>query len=537
MQERLSQILTKLRETNQKLDRKIKLLIIAGLAAAIVVVVIMTLMVGNRGDMSVLFSDLPPQEATEITGKLEALGVSYTYSGGTIYVPVAQEDTLRAQLVMQGHPRSGLSYDVFTANVGAMSTDYDKETYRLFDLQDRIAATIRAFNGVQDAIVTISVGSNNNYVLTRDRQTPSAGVTVIMRDGGSPRPAQVEGIQKLVSAAVPGMEMDDVVVVDGNGTFVTAEVIDDGMLTAGTARLKMALETDMERNLQAKLIQLLGPIYGEERIRTSVKANIDIKKKLREIVEYYPWREDDGRGVMESAHIGIEAVGATPNIAGVPGTETNAVIPIYPNVTIEGDEVYYADDRAFQFLVSYMKEQIQDDGGDIINLTAAVVLDGGDAMSRTEREELRLAVAAAIGIDAREADQKVSVLSASFYREPAPRPTLMDMLWDNPLLMWILIAALGLLLVIAVVVFLLVKRMKKKKLAAALLAEQELEAAAALTMVATEPLADDDVLNIPLDQIRKTREMELKEQIGEFSDMNPEIAAQLVKTWLKGGTD
>ena len=42
-------------------------------------------------------------------------------------------------------------------------------------------------------------------------------------------------------------------------------------------------------------------------------------------------------------------------------------------------------------------------------------------------------------------------------------------------------------------------------------------------------------MNTPLDQVRKTREQELKQQIGEFADMNPEIAAQLIRTWLKGG--
>ena len=51
-----------------------------------------------------------------------------------------------------------------------------------------------------------------------------------------------------------------------------------------------------------------------------------------------------------------------------------------------------------------------------------------------------------------------------------------------------------------------------------------------------EELDAEDILNTPLDSARKTREQELKMQIGEFADLNPEIAAQLIKTWLKGGS-
>jgi flagellar M-ring protein FliF len=34
------------------------------------------------------------------------------------------------------------------------STDYEKETYKIYELQDRLAATIKYFSGVRDATVT-----------------------------------------------------------------------------------------------------------------------------------------------------------------------------------------------------------------------------------------------------------------------------------------------------------------------------------------------------------------------------------------------
>jgi len=40
---------------------------------------------------------------------------------------------------------------------------------------------------------------------------------------------------------------------------------------------------------------------------------------------------------------------------------------------------------------------------------------------------------------------------------------------------------------------------------------------------------------IKLDELKQSREQELKGEIREFADKNPEISAQLIKTWLKGG--
>ena len=54
------------------------------------------------------------------------------------------------------------------------------------------------------------------------------------------------------------------------------------------------------------------------------------------------------------------------------------------------------------------------------------------------------------------------------------------------------------------------------------------------TEKAAEPEKEEPPLELNLQDIKKTREMELKEQIKDFVDENPEISAQLIRTWLKG---
>ena len=68
----------------------------------------------NTRPYEVLFSELTNEEASEIIGKLQEDGVDYKYQNdGTILVPAAQEELLKAQLVYEGYPKSGFTYSLF----------------------------------------------------------------------------------------------------------------------------------------------------------------------------------------------------------------------------------------------------------------------------------------------------------------------------------------------------------------------------------------------------------------------------------------
>ena len=538
MREKLDVLLARVKELNGKLSKRNRILVIACIAAILIIAVAGAWLLNYNSSMP-LFSELSQAEAMEIMGKLEDMGVAASHNNaGTIYVPGNQVDALRAQLVLQGYPKQGLTYDTFIGNVGSMSTDFDRETYKLYDLQDRIAATIRYFKGVEDAVVFISIGNNSNYVLKKDMYAPSASVILYMQNDGIPEPEQVQGIQRLVAFAVPGMEMDNVAVVDGFSNDLTDRL---ATVDSNATKLKMALESAIERSIQQKVAYLLNPIFGADRVRVSVTCQVDVSKRLREIIEYTPATDDDRpRGVLEKEQTATEAVGEGGLAGGVPGTELNAQIPIYPNITTDGNEIYYLDEKDFQYLVSKMTEQIQIEGGDILNLTVGVVIDA-ERLTRTEREEYQRLVAITAGISPDEADQKVSVVNTVFQRDSViVQGGIINYIISNPTLKWIALAALALLLVIIVVLILLLRRASaKKKHAKQMEEEAALLAAAAAAAAAAEAedaLDEEDILNTRLDQAKKTREQELRMQIGEFADLNPEIAAQLIKTWLKGGS-
>ena len=546
MREKLEQQLAKLREMNSRLSSRNRILAVSCVAAILIIAVAgaTALNVGRTGNV-VLFSELPQSEAMEVMDRLGEMGVSATATArGEILVPANQEHRVRAALVMMGHPRSGRPFAEYIDHVDMMSTDTDRQVFLLASLETNAANTIRQFDGVFDANVTIQIGTDRRYVLVRDRQEPTAAVTVFMSQNRTPSREMVAGIRHLVAASVAGLNPENVSVLDGFGNLVTERDWEENQ-TTGMARLRRELEREIERDVHARVVDLLGRAFGHDRVRVGVNARVDVARRIEELIEFRPVHPDDPdspgryRGVISDERRLIEIVGEGEVVGGIPGTATNAVIPIYPTITIDGTDIYYTYEEAIQYLVTQFTQQIQNDGGELVDISIGIII-GDDTMTRNQRDELSQVVAMAAGIAYAEAELRVAIISMAFYDDidavAVERGPLQDLFYRYPMLQWILLAAVGLLLFIIILLILLVRSARRKRAK-----EQEEQAAALFTldddqMIEEESLDDDDILNTPLDQAKRTREQELKQQIGEFAELNPEIAAQLIKTWLKGGT-
>ena len=128
---------------------------------------------------------------------------------------------------------------------------------------------------------------------------------------------------------------------------------------------------------------------------------------------------------------------------------------------------------------------------------------------------------------------KISVLSAPFYTPPVvPGP--IDQFPVDP---WILVAAIaGLVLFLIILTVVLVLRHRRKKREeeeeeAARAAENDIDALlAAAGVVQSE--AGANVMNMQTE-----KSMELRRDLRQFASDNPEIAAQMIKAWLRGGDE
>ena len=281
-----------------KLSSKTKKLIIAGAAVLVIGAVIIAVVLNNK-PYAVLFYELGAEESQQIVKKLQEEGIEFKYQGDTtIMVKEEELDQVKAKLVQEGYPKSGFTYDTYTQNAGMMTTDSDKQLYKLYELQDRIGATICLFDGVKDAKVTIALGEESKYALNDEAEQKSTATAVVtMEDGGAPTEKQAAAVQRLVAKSVPKMQLEDVAVFDGNMNDVT--VSNEGSNTGSDAE---EIAKVVEDQIAKKVMKVLGPIYGNKNVHVSARAQINMEQLIREVTTYNtPEKidENDKNGIVE----------------------------------------------------------------------------------------------------------------------------------------------------------------------------------------------------------------------------------------------
>lgn len=516
-----------------KLGKKAKILIIAAIVAVIAIAVIVAVVL-NQKDYVVLFSGVSEEEATQIVGKLQEDSVEYQYKGdGTILVEESVADQTRANLAYEGYPKSGFTYDVFTNNAGGMTTDSEKQTYKLYELQNRIGATIGLFDGVKDAKVTIALKEEKKYALESDKKDgsddSSASVVVTMEGGGSPSEKQAAAIQRLVAKSVPNMQLENVAVFDGNGIDVSVES-EEGRSTSGDEGQEIAQL--IEDQITKKVVNVLSPFYGADNIRVSAKGTVNMERVVRETTTYStPEKidENDKRGLVSNESTTTEENSGGNTTGGVAGSETNADVSEYTNTTGNGTGTYRNQSQVREYLVNQIKEQGELDPGVLSDLTVAVSVNGNTLGNLTEAEAISL-VGSATGIAPAQQAQKITIVAAPFYEEA-------ELPGDetSTLTRYLPIAGggLALLLLIALALILLLRRKKRRQEEEALLLAEEEEFIPVVEEgeeAEPEEWENPEILNL---QSEKTRE--LREAVRQFANDNPELSAQMIKTWLNGG--
>jgi len=537
----------KLKEMWQNLSAKSKKLlgIIAGITVVVIAVAVFLLARGQKTEYQTLFSSLSQGEAQQIVSLLQEQNVPYLYDGksGALKVPSESVDTLRAQLLSKGYPKSGFAYDMYIGNSGLMTTESDKKQYTLYDLQDRLGATIRLFDGVRDAKVTIAEGTDQTYAIEEDNPIQaSASVVVTMEEGQSLSEKNAEAIKNLIARSVKGMNFTNVSVFDAGTMEEVAADAGDSASGSGTSMAN--LTTTVENNIANNIKRVLGKIYGGENLAVSVKGTLNMAKLIQENTQYtVPEKTEatDKRGLLSNEEVAGENAGNSgENAAGVAGADANADTPRYTtqNGTATTTDNYSNSSATREWLYNVLKEQKEIAPGVLEDASVAIVINTDDN-SIPESDLINL-VADAAGIKRDEAADKITILRSlnktavqqtTEEKKPAEEPkTLL-----NQFPLWALIgAAVSAFLLILILLILILRGRKKKKLKK--LAQEEMENAAALSI---EQPTDEITPVEEVDEDELTAEgkmahgMKLKKSIGEFTDQNPQVVAKLIQSWMR----
>ena len=536
----------KLKEMWQNLSQKSKklLAIIASSTLLVIVVAIFLIARGHKTEYQTLFTSLSQSEAQQVVSLLQEQNVPYLYDGksGSLKVPAQSVDTLRAQLLSKGYPKSGFTYNMYIGNSGLMTTESDKKQYTLYDLQDRLGATVRLFEGVRDAKVTIAEGTEQNYALESDEPIEaSASVVVTMEEGKSLGEKNAEAIKNLVARSVKGMNFTKVSVFDaGTMEEVGKDADEEG---GGSATSITNLTATVENNIATNIKRVLAKIYGMENLAVSVKGTLNMAKLIQENTQYSvpeKMEASDKTGLLHNEEVAGENAGSSgENAAGVAGADANADTPRYTtqNGNNSANDGYANSSATREWLYNVLKEQKEISPGVLEDATVAVVINTDDT-SIPERDLINL-VADASGISREEAGDKITILrslnktNVQKTEEEKTDTEKQTVLSRFPL--WALIgAAVSAFLLLLILILLILRAKKRKKLR--MLMEEERANQEALSVKPSDEIApiDDTPDEYELNaEGRMIHGMKLKKSIGEFADQNPQVVAKLIQSWMR----
>jgi flagellar M-ring protein FliF len=239
-----------------------------------------------RTEYAVLFSRLTEADAAGIVTELKKQKVDYQLGdGGTaIRVPAERVHDIRLALMSSGTPLAGgVGFEIFDRQ-GLGATEQSQRVSFQRALQGELARTIGALDGVQQARVHLVLSESTLF--RRDRQEARASVSLKLEPGNVLQSAQIFGIQRLVAAAVPGLDIGRVVVTDQHGITLSAS---DALTVGGaTGEGRLSMKREVEEYVTRKVVALLDRAYGPGRAIVSVDATLNFDEVRRTVQDLMP---------------------------------------------------------------------------------------------------------------------------------------------------------------------------------------------------------------------------------------------------------
>ena len=536
----------KVKDFFKNMSTKVRIILGVALAVLVVAIAAFALWAGNR-PYEALYHDLNATEASEVLSYLQENGFTdyRLVNGDTIEVRADQRNIMLTRLAQAGYPRSGNLFGTYFEHVGTMSTSSERAQTYLITVMEGLATTIRTFPGVQDATVWINQGEERTYVLEDSKTKASASVKVTMRDGYTLTSDQADAIRLLIANAVGGMEMENISITDGIGNNFSG---DTSASISDAASLKAQQEEYQSNKIRTEVMQALSLIYGPENVRVAVNVQVEVNRRYIDSTRYERPEGSYENGGLIGRETGLWYItrdGLTP-VGGVVGTESNSDLSTYVE-DLEGavgDEDTAGQSTERENKIDEIREQVEVLAPTIADVSIAVTInENANSAANLDEERLinHVAMAAGIGGEEGEAARRVSVLLAPLYTEPAAP---VDSLFTQEMIPYLIIAAAALLLIVIFLVILLSVRRKRKRKQQEeeqrILEEQlgmggmggitpeDVEAVVA----AAPPAGGADIM-----EVNTEKSMELRKTIRQFVQNNPEVAAQMLKVWLKGGED
>jgi len=480
-------------------------------------------------EYSVLFSGLPQEDAAQVVEKLKADGVPYEITGGgtTILAPADRVYDLRLTLAGEGLPQGGVvGYEIFD-QTSFGETDFAQKIKYLRALEGELTRTIRRLDGVEGARVHLALPERRLF--ESEEKPATASVVLQMSPSSRLGAKQIQGVVYLVASSVKDLDASQVTVVDtlGNVLYKSSDE-EPGLLAASQLEYKRNYERDIEKRVREMLERVLG--HGSIEVQVAAFFDFD---KIEETSEVY---DPDSAAVRSEERV-TEAASGPAGPGGVPGVASNIGTGNTGASQLSQGGSSNREAETVNYEISKKITQIRRSQGVLKRLTVAVAVDGtyevneetGEKTfvprSDEDRAKIRSLVEKAVGIDEARGDA-LEVTSIPF--QPTEKIELTESFWTRELVMKIV--KYGVLLLIVFVMLLSVVRPLLnwlKHAGAANIMNEPLTVAEMERKLAAE--GEEIEQTAPSETVKRES---LKKKLLEMVQTEPDIAAQLIRSWI-----
>jgi len=413
-----------------------------GLAASVAIGVYAVLW-SQTPDYSMLYGGLSDADAAQIAESLEQAGIPYRIEerSGAITVPGSEVHEARLKLATKGLPRGdGNGFELFEQSASFGTSRFMENARYNRAIEGELARTIAKLHGVESARVHLAIPKQSVFV--RDKSKTRASVTLNLFSDARLGEERISGIVHLVAASIPGLEADQVTIVDQKGRLLTNS--GSGGIAASSSQLTYT--RSLETLYVQRIKDILVPILGEDGVRAQVVADVDFTMVETTTESYQP----DNRAIRSEETLDEQNSGS--GAAGVPGALTNqppvagktggarAKVETTESTTAPVNSVRRAT-RNYEIDRSISHSRTSP--GEVKNLSVAVVVDyreqtGDDGslervpLSEEEMARITALVKDAVGFDA-ERNDSVNVTNMTFTAieemEPVPEVPIWQQAW------------------------------------------------------------------------------------------------------------
>jgi flagellar M-ring protein FliF len=510
-------------------------------------------------DMSLLYGDLDPQDSSQIVSRLEQQNIPFRVGtdGSQIYVPADEVGRMRIAMAGEGLPAGGsIGYEIFDRSEGLGTTSFVQNINHVRALEGELARTIRAVNRIKQARVHLVLPKRELF--SRDRQEPTASIVIAMAGGQRLEKQQIQAIQHLVSAAVPGLKPTMVSIVDSNGNLL-ARNAEDGDLqgTSTTAEeMRVAYETRMIRTVE----ELLERSVGRGNVRVQVSADMDFDRVTENAETFDP----DGQVVRSTQS--VEEQSDSSDGQGLPAVSVGGNLPDAALGGADGSSTQNSavrNEETVNYEISKTVKTHVRESGAVRRLSVAVLINGSattaadgtvtyEPRAEEEMQKLSALIRSAVGYDEARGDT-LEIVNLQF-ADPEPLLgagddgsffgfTEQQLMRVAEVLVLGIVAILVLLLVVRPLVGRMVEggeggsgvgRLTDRSSAGArvALASPEHGGDAARLTSDTDMAAEEIDQMIDLNKVEGRVRASSVRKIGEIVDKHPDEAVTIIRNWL-----